>query len=285
MITVRRTLILVLLTGLIAAVAWVVFQTPARSQATAPSDAQVRELQHKIKSLQQQLDELNSAKDAASRQRLMQQHWQSMQDYMGMMHNRWGMGYPWMMGGNRPGNWGGGCPMIGGNAEGSGWPLPGGVDPDQYRQQMREHMQRMQEQMNKIARTTDPQERQRLMQEQWQIMYQDMQTMRGNGWMWDGYMMGPGMMGRGMMGPGMMGGRPSSSAKPLPEPSSQGAKLVSTYCAQCHAAPQPGLHTAAEWSSVTQRMRDHIKSGLPGIKTPTEQEMQAILSYMQQNAQ
>jgi hypothetical protein len=283
MITLRRTLILVLLTGLISTVMWVVFQTPAKGQTTAPSDAQVRELQEKIKSLQKQLDELNSAKDPASRQRMMQQNWQSMQDYMGMMHDRWGMGYPWMMGGNRPGNWTGGCPAIGGGY-GVGWPVPKGVDPDQYRQKMSEHMQRMQEQMNKIAQTTDPQERQRLMQEHWRRMYQDMQTMRGMGWMWDGYMMGPGMMGPGMMGPGMMAGRPLSSAKPLPEPTSQGAKLVSTYCVQCHAAPQPGLHTDAEWSSVTQRMQEHMNSGLQGIKTPTEQEMKTILSYMQKNA-
>lgn len=276
MFTMRRTLILVLLTGLIAAVTWVVFQTPAMGQATAPSDAQVRELQDKIRSLQQQLDDLNSAKDPASRQRLMQQNWQSMQDYMGMMHDRWGMGYPWMMGGDRRGyRMGGCCPMMRGYTECPGWPLPSVLDANQYRQKMREHMQRMQEQMNRIAQTTDPQERERLMQEHWQSMYQDMQRMRGMGWMWDDY----------MMGPGMMGGHPLPSAKPLPEPSSQGGKLVATYCTQCHAAPQPGLHTAAEWSSVTQRMQDHMNSGLSGIKTPTEQEMQAILSYMQKNAQ
>jgi hypothetical protein len=283
MITLRRTLILVLLTGLIASVMWVAFQTSAKSQTTAPTDAQVRELQEKIKSLQQQLDELNSAKAPASRQRMMQQHWQSMQDYMGTMHNRWGMGYPWMMGGNKPGNWTGGCPAIGGG-NGAGWPVPKGVDADQYRQKMSEQMQRMQEQMNKIAQTTDPQERQRLMQEHWQTMYENMQTTRGMGWMWDGYMTGPGMMGRGMMGPGMMGSRPLSSAKPLPEPSSQGAKLIATYCVQCHAAPQPSLHTASEWSSVIQRMQEHLGSGIPGIKTPTEQEMKTILGYMQKNA-
>jgi polyhydroxyalkanoate synthesis regulator protein len=273
MITLRQTLFFVLLTGLVPTVTPVVAQTPAKSQTTAPSDAQVRELQEKIKSLQKQLDELNSAKDAASRQRIMQQNWQGMQDYMGSMHDRWGMGYPWMMGGPRSGNWMGGCPMMGGNA--SGWAVPKGVDPDQYRQKMREHMQRMQEQMNKIAQTTDPQERQRLLQEHWQSMYQNMQTMRGMGWMWDGY----------MMGPGMMGGRPLASAKPLPEPTSQGAKLVATYCVQCHAAPQPDLHTAAEWSSVTERMHAHMNSGLQGIRTPTEQEMKTILSYMQKNAQ
>jgi mono/diheme cytochrome c family protein len=78
-------------------------------------------------------------------------------------------------------------------------------------------------------------------------MYQDMQTMRGIGWMWgDGSTMGRGMMGRGMMGGGMMGGTPAPSAKPLPDADSAGAKLVSSYCVQCHAAPPPTLHTAKE---------------------------------------
>lgn len=275
MITSRQSLIFGLLTGLIPTVTPVVAQAPAKSQTAAPNDVQVREMEEKIKSLQKQLDELNSAKDAASRQRIMQQNWQGMQDYMGWMHDRWGMGYPWMMGGNRPGNWTGGCPMMGGYAAGSGWPLRSGVDPSQYSQQMRGHMQRMQEQLNKIPQTTDPQQRQRLLQEHWQSMYRDMQTMRGMGWMWDGY----------MMGPGMMGGRPLPSAKPLPEPSSQGAKLVGAYCVQCHAAPQPNLHTATEWSNVTQRMQEHINSGLQGIKTPTEQEMKTIVSYIQKNTQ
>ena len=273
MITLRPSLIFVLLTGLFPMAASCVAQTPAKSQAVAPNDAQVREMEEKIKTLQRQLDELNSAKDATSRQRMMQQNWQGMQDYMGSMHDRWGMGYPWMMGGNRPGDWTGGCPMIGGTSTVSGWSLRSGVDPSQYSQQMRGHMQRMQEQLNKIAQTTDPQQRQRLLQEQWQSMYQDMQTMRGMGWMWDGY----------MMGPGMMGGHPLPSAKPLPESSSQGAKLVGAYCVQCHAAPQPSLHTATEWSSVAQRMKEHINSGLQGFKTPTDQEMKTIVSYMQKN--
>lgn len=272
--TLRYILILVLLTGLVPAVTPVPAQTSGKHKAAAPSDTQVRELQERIKSLQQQLDELNSAKGAASRQRMMQQNWRGMQDYMGWMHDRWGMGYPWMMDGDRPGDWMDECPMMGGYAAGSGWPLPRGLDPDRYKQEMREHMQRMQEQMNKIAQTTDPQERQRLLQEHWQSMYQDMQTMRGMGWMWDDY----------MMGPGMMGGRPLPSAKPLPEPGSQGAKLVATYCVQCHAAPQPGLRTAAEWSGVTQRMDALMNSGIQGIKTPTEQEMETILSYMEKNA-
>lgn len=268
-----------LLTGLMSVGAPVLAQAQAPAAASAPTDAQVGELQKQVETLQKELDQFNATPGAAARQQLMQQHWQSMQGYMGQMHDRWGMGYPWMMG--HP--WS----MMGPGMMGGGafWPLPQGVTPDQYNQQMRDFTQRMREQMSKIAQTTDPQERQRLLQEHWQDMYQNMQTMRGRGWMWGGGMMSPGMMmGPGMMGRGMMSGGPPPSANPLPDAKSTGAKLVSTYCVQCHAAPAPSLHTAKEWSSVTQRMHIRMNSGWPGIKAPTEHEMKSIAAYMQKHA-
>lgn len=272
----HRTALAALLTGLMAVGPPVLAQAQAQAPAvmSAPTDAQVSELQQQVEALQKQLDQLNATSDAATRQQLMQQHWQNMQGYMGRMHDQWGMGYPWMMG--HP--WSMMGPgMMGGGAS---WPVPQGVTPDQYNQQIRDYTQRMQEQMNKIAQTTDPQERQRLMQEHWQGMYQSMQTMRGRGWMWGGGM----MMGPGMMGRGMMGGGPPPSANPLPDAKSASAKLVSTYCVQCHTAPAPTLHTANEWSNVTQRMHIHMDSGWQGIKIPTEQEMKAIVAYMQKHA-
>ena len=119
-------------------------QAPAQGGTTAPTDAQVRELEQQIKSLQQQLDEIKAARDAAARQRLMQQNWHGMQNYMGQMHDRWGMGYPWMTGRS----W----MMMGPGMMGSGrtsWPVPQGLTPDQYSRQMRDHMQRMQGELNK----------------------------------------------------------------------------------------------------------------------------------------
>jgi hypothetical protein len=266
----RRAALAALLTGLMSAGAAVFALAPAQAPTatSAPTDGQVHELQQQVETLQQQLDQLKAAPDAAARQQLMQQHWQSMQSYMGQMHDRWGMGYPWMMG--HPWSMMGPGMMGGGGS----WPAPQGVTPDQYSQQMRDYTQRMQEQMNKIAQTTDPQERQSLMQEQWREMYQGIQTMRGRGWMWGG----------GMMGGGMMGSGPPPSSSPLPDAKSAGAKLVSTYCVQCHAAPAPSLHTAKEWSSVTQRMHIHMDSRWQSINTPTEQEMNSIVAYMQKHA-
>lgn len=275
-VTIHAALFSILITAVASALA----QAPIQGGTTAPTDAQVRELEQQIKSLQQQLDEMKAAPNAAARQRLQQQNWQGMQSYMGQMHDRWGMGYPWMAG--RPWSMCGPGMMGGGSTS---WPVPQGLNPDQYSQQMRNYMQRMQEQMAKIAQTTDPQERQRLMQEHWQSMYQDMQGMRGMGWMFGGgSMMGPGMMGGGMMHGGMMQGGPSASARSLPDAASAGATLVSTYCAQCHAAPQPALHTAKEWAGVTKRMHAHMDAGWQGIKTPSEQEMKTIVAYMQQHA-
>jgi cytochrome c5 len=91
-----------------------------------------------------------------------------------------------------------------------------------------------------------------------------------------------------MHGPGMMHGAipsaPTPSAARLPAADSPGAKLIATYCTQCHAAPQPTLHTAQEWTSVTERMHARMNGGWQGIKKPTEQEMQVIVAYMQKHA-
>lgn len=40
----------------------------------------------------------------------------------------------------------------------------------------------------------------------------------------------------------------------LPDPQSEGAKLLSHVCSQCHNFPGPGMHTASEWSAVVARM-------------------------------
>ncbi len=274
--TLRTVLLALLVLGTAPAHA----QTPPKP--TAPSEADVRELQQRFDSLKKQLDELQAAKDSATRQGLMQQNWRGMQDYMGWMHGRWGAGSPWMMGPDMMGPGATSCPALGGS--GAAWSVPEGMTPEQYGQQMRENMQRMHEQMNQLGQTTDPQQRQKLLQEHWQTMYRDMENMRGMGWMWNGPMMGPnGMMGPGMMGPGMMRGAPTQ-AKPLPDAGSPGAKLVSSYCTQCHAAPPPTLHTGAEWASVVGRMDVHMIDDLTGTRTPSKAEMQTILAYMQKHA-
>ena len=106
-----------------------------------------------------------------------------------------------------------------------------------------------------------------------------------------------GMMGRGMMGDGMMNsdqmremmqrmmpGMLPPGVKPdeLPDPGSVGAKLFIHYCGQCHYPPRPGMHTAAEWSSVADRMftRMAMMSGMMGVENPSEEEKKFIAAYL-----
>ena len=260
-------------TALAAGLSAAVFAVPP-ALAQVP-DSAVREMEQRLQALQQQLDQLNSTQDPASQQGLMQQNWQGMQGYLGWMNNRWNVGIPWMSGYH--GQLGG--PMMGGQTMGSPggawWPLPEGLSPANYAQQVHGYMQEMQRQMGAIAQSHDAQVRLLLLEQHWQYLYQHMQAMRGMGWMWAGPTTA-GMTWRPL--PGV------AKAKPLPDPGSRGATLVTTYCTQCHAAPSPTLHTAAEWASVTSRMQPHMSRGPSGIKLPTAEEMQVILAYMQQHA-
>jgi hypothetical protein len=72
--------------------------------------------------------------------------------------------------------------MLGGS--GSAWPLPEGVGPRQYGEQMRAHMRTSNEQIGRIARASEREGRLRLLQEHWQTICRAMQGMRGLGWMW-----------------------------------------------------------------------------------------------------
>lgn len=271
MLTAFRTLLRIALLAILVPLA-----TPVRAETpSAPSDAEVRELEQRLDALKKQVDQLEAAKDDASRQDLMRQSWRAMQDYMGFMHSRWGAGAPWMMDPDaRGGPEFSGCPMLGG--AGAAWPLPEGVSQKQYAEQMRAHMRTMSEQMGEIAKATDPKERERLLQEHWLTMYRDMQGMRGMGWMWWG-----GMGSRKLHG---APAREDGEVKPLPDPDSAGAKLVRNYCVQCHGAPAPTRLTSAEWASVINRM--HLRSQGRGtvVKVPSEEELRTILAYMKQHA-
>ena len=278
-----------MISAILAVCAFGIFLPSALAAATENkssdvTNAQIENLQREIRALQEQLEELGSTKDTAAKQRLMQDNWQSMLEYMqGMQAMPWMMGEPGdreshmmgrgmmgrgMMGWRRQGDWMMGCPMVGGPD--SGWALPPDVDPEQYREEMLENMQRMHDQMAQIRSTKDPAERERLLQKHWRDMYRNMQTMRGMGWMWGGTMPG------------------GQSAAQLPEPTSTGAKLVSRYCTQCHAQPSPQLHTAAEWQAVASRMKINMKNlkkaNWNGVKIPSDAEMKSIVGYLQKHA-
>lgn len=106
-----------------------------------------------------------------------------------------------------------------------------------------------------------------------------------------GGMMCGGMMGGGMMGGsgmrdmmrGMMGGAlpPGTDPALLPEPRSEGARLLGRFCTQCHDLPGPGLHTAGEWPRVVERMKGHMAA--TGKFEPGETETAQIVGFLQRH--
>lgn len=268
--------------GLIVLVSALVF-APSIAGAPAPgsSEAKIQALQKQVDELNQELTRLKGTSNQTAQQQAMQRHWSMMQRYMGSMRQMmpgmgayggsgWMMMDPWMMGGGMMGpgmmdgsmmGWMGCCGGTGAGA--SGWPLPSGVTPDAYRRQMQSHMQTMHSQMAAIAAETDPAKRETLIREHYESMYRNMQTMRGMGWMW----------------------APAAAAS-LPDGTSSGAKLLITYCTQCHATPYPALHTASEWDALIPRMRAHMTEPAAGagVKIPDDSEVQAIDRYLGEHA-
>lgn len=91
---------------------------------------------------------------------------------------------------------------------------------------------------------------------------------------------------------GMMGSRMPAGINPgqLPEPKSEGARLLGQYCSQCHGVPGPGLHTAAEWPDTIARMnrRMQMMSGggmMMRIEAPDNNELKILTAYLEKNAQ
>jgi len=90
----------------------------------------------------------------------------------------------------------------------------------------------------------------------------------------------------------MMGGMlpPGIDPHDLPEPESRGAKLLSTYCSQCHNLPSPRMHTVEDWSRVVGRMlmRERMMAGMRGmmmqVNAPSSPEEEALLHYLAKHA-
>lgn len=67
-----------------------------------------------------------------------------------------------------------------------------------------------------------------------------------------------------------------------PEPESPGARLLTTHCSGCHAAPLPDVHTAAEWPNVVYRMQQHR---MHQAYDPLPQEdVATLIGYLQRHA-
>ncbi len=88
---------------------------------------------------------------------------------------------------------------------------------------------------------------------------------------------------------------PTFEAHQLPEPQSEGARLVQRYCVQCHNLPNPAMHHAAKWPPIVARMAKRMRGGgnmgrlmadmMAGVKAPSPQEQRALVAYLRRYAQ
>lgn len=76
----------------------------------------------------------------------------------------------------------------------------------------------------------------------------------------------------------------------LPDPQGRGVQLLGRYCGQCHYAPGPGQHSAAEWTEVVRRMgllmevTARFAAQLRPVAMPTSEERAELLGYLQAQA-
>jgi hypothetical protein len=105
-----------------------------------------------------------------------------------------------------------------------------------------------------------------------------------------GYSTAPGEAPGGSVEGLMMGGVMPRSAdiQDLPEPASEGAKLLNRYCTQCHGLPTPDQHSAEGWFPVVERMRTRMRwmAMYSNIKfaEPTAAEIVVINQYLAEYA-
>jgi hypothetical protein len=81
----------------------------------------------------------------------------------------------------------------------------------------------------------------------------------------------------------------------LPEPQSEGARLASRYCVQCHYLVNPAMHTPERWKSVVERMLwrmrgngnmgELMKEMMAQVRAPTDAELDTLLRYLQKHGQ
>jgi len=88
---------------------------------------------------------------------------------------------------------------------------------------------------------------------------------------------------------------PAVAPDQLPEPSSTGARLVTTYCVQCHYLPNPAMHNAQKWPAIVARMvwrmqgRGNLgkvmQDMMADVKAPDKGDEAALVRYLQKHAQ
>jgi hypothetical protein len=88
---------------------------------------------------------------------------------------------------------------------------------------------------------------------------------------------------------------PSVEPHQLPEPGSEGARLATRYCVQCHYLPNPQMHTPDKWTTTVVRMvwRMQGKGNLgmlmremmDSVEAPTDPEIATLTAYLRKHGQ
>ncbi len=113
----RTTLIALLVTAIFSATPAMAEKTTpqngAQTQQNAPNvaeyDKQMKQIQENMKKMQDEMDKIHQTKDPQTRQKLLKNHWSTMQNNMHMMEGMWGpdgcmgMGHGMMKGGSMMG--------------------------------------------------------------------------------------------------------------------------------------------------------------------------------------
>ena len=229
--------------------------------APAPANEQISGLLDQVRGLQIVLNRLDQADGPAARE-LMARHWGGVQDYMAALARAMPALAQRAPRADEPdcrvgGTW---TPLQ----------LPADVDAFRYRSVMHATLQRMRLDLMGLRGTADPAERALRAQAHWNATYQDLQALRGLGW----------LFGRWLPAEG--------AERFLPEPDSDGARGVARYCTQCHGVPPPTLHTALEWQALTRTMARHMERSdtpIPMCATPIPAaDLEVVRDYLQRHA-
>jgi len=88
---------------------------------------------------------------------------------------------------------------------------------------------------------------------------------------------------------------PTFEVSQLPAPKSRGARLMVTYCVQCHNLPNPAMHEAKKWPTVFERMVVRMRGRgnmgelmhemMAGVQAPSEEEARVLLAYLRRYGQ
>ena len=243
------------------------------SSPPANSQMEVQNLQGQVGDLSRQLGMLQRA-PAADQQAVMDGYWamlkkqlQYARDLPGVEPHTckdWMLVDP-MIAGSEPARAIKACPTIHDSGPVLGWELPANLSPHLFGLMMQQQLGPITAQVDAIAAESDPIKRAGLYRRLYETRYQDIQTVLGREWMWT-----------------------PRDAAALPDANGLGAELLVSYCSQCHNVPLPGLHTQAEWMSITHKMHDIIDAQshqqVMEIRMPSQDEFNMMVNYLEFHA-